>query len=107
MSRPRSEPLIFGHLPLSKALRAACTARLMSSRSPSATLAITSPVAGLYDGNVLPDAASTNLPSINILRGLPTKSCTRLCICGATAVAIFNLLIQDAAGRVILLYFDL
>ncbi len=50
----------------SNARRAAATARLMSSASPSATDASSSPVAGLCVSNFLPEAASTHLPSISI-----------------------------------------
>lgn len=59
------------HGPL-KALRAAATARSMSSRSPSATCASSSPVAGLRLSNVLPDAAATHRPSISISFALPS-----------------------------------
>src|ERR1700733_6244070 len=52
--------------PSSKALRAAVTARSTSSLSASGTRAITSPVAGLYTGKVLPDAARTKRPSISM-----------------------------------------
>jgi len=38
----------------------------MSSASPSATVASSSPVAGLCVSNFLADAASTHLPSISI-----------------------------------------
>src|SRR6185295_19472093 len=61
--RPRSRALTFDHLP-SNALRAAVTARSMSSLSASATSASVSPVAGFGVVNVLPDAASTHCPSI-------------------------------------------
>src|ERR1035438_1120840 len=59
----------------------------MSSRSPSATCARTSPVAGLYVGKVLPEAEFTNWLLINICRGLRINSSTRLCI-GAVLVAV-------------------
>ena len=60
MIRPRSDGVIRLHGPVSKARRAAATARSMSSASPSATRARISPVAGLGVSNVLPDAASTH-----------------------------------------------
>src|SRR5271156_6264884 len=85
--RPRSEGEILDHGPELKAARAAFTARSMSSRSPAATLARTSPVAGLYVGKVLPEAASTHLPLIRILRFFATKPLTLLSGC-ITAVAI-------------------
>ena len=66
------------HGPLSKALRAALTARLMSSASPSATLARVSPVAGLGVSNVLPDAASVHCPPMNSFRGAVVNSSTLL-----------------------------
>ena len=60
----RSDGVIRLHGP-SKAARAALTARLMSSASPSATCARVSPVAGFGVSKVLPDAASTNCPLMN------------------------------------------
>src|SRR5258706_14016758 len=71
--RPRSEGEIFDQGPESTAARAAFTARLTPSLSPSATRGRTSPVAGLYVGNVLPDAASTHLPVIRIFCVFETK----------------------------------
>jgi len=55
-----------GHGPDSKALRAALTARSMSSFCPSGTWATISCVAGSSTGKVLPLAAATHLPSISI-----------------------------------------
>ena len=49
-----------------EAQRAAATARLISSASPSATVASNSPVAGLCVSNFLPEAASIHFPSISI-----------------------------------------
>ena len=67
--------------PLSKALRAARTARLISSASPSATAARVSPVAGLGLSNVCSDAASTHCPYDEQLAGgggeLLRRSCQR------------------------------
>src|SRR5580692_9557161 len=54
MIRPRSDGVILPHGPSSNARRAARTARLMSSASPSAIWASVSPVAGLGVSNVLP-----------------------------------------------------
>ena len=65
MMRPRSDAVILLHGPASNALRAAFTARSMSSASPSATRARVSPVAGLGVSNVLPDAESVHCPSMN------------------------------------------
>src|SRR5580765_5729086 len=64
--RPRSRAFIFFHGPFSKAFRAALAALSTSALSPSATLAMTSPVAGLRVSKVLPLCASTHLPSISI-----------------------------------------
>src|SRR5690606_8317102 len=61
--RPRGD--MRDHAPDSKARRAATTARFTSSTSHAATWVITRPVAGFTVGNVLPEAASTNLPSMN------------------------------------------
>src|ERR1700722_13115252 len=66
ISWPRCEGDILLHGPSSKARRAAVTARSTSSLSASGTRAITSPVAGLYTGKVLPDAARTKRPSISM-----------------------------------------
>src|SRR5436190_23486665 len=51
--------------PSSNALRAALTARSTSALSPSATLQMTSPVAGLSVSNVLPETLSCHLPPMN------------------------------------------
>src|SRR5918999_3198547 len=71
MRRPRSRADIFDHLP-SKARRAAATALSMSALSPSATSASVAPVAGFGVVKVLPDSASTHLPSMKswYLRGV-------------------------------------
>src|SRR5262245_18537394 len=45
----------------------------MSSVSPSATLASTSPVAGLMLSNVLPETASTHFPPISIFLDRPSR----------------------------------
>src|SRR6202021_630444 len=66
ISCPRWEVDILLHGPSSKARRAAVTARSTSSASASGTWATTSPVAGLYTGKVLPDAARTKRPSISM-----------------------------------------
>src|ERR1051326_2640533 len=59
---PRPAAWIFlRHGPLSKAVRAAATALSTSAASASATLVMTSPVAGLRVGKVLPEAESTHL----------------------------------------------
>src|SRR5690348_2871609 len=76
MIRPRSDGLILLHGPSSNAFLAAVTARLMSSASPSAIRASVSPVAGLGVSKVLPDAAFTNCPLMNIWRGAPMNSST-------------------------------
>ena len=51
----------------SKARRAPSIARCISAVEPSATWPMTSSVAGLTLSKVLPESASTSLPSINIL----------------------------------------
>src|SRR5260370_25242795 len=78
MRRPRSEGVMRPQGPLSKAVRAALTARFMSSASPSATLASVSPVAGLGVADVFPEAASVHCPSMNSLRGAAVNSSTLL-----------------------------
>lgn len=55
------------HTPLSKAPRAARTARSTSRSSPLGTLAKTSPVPGSVSEEVLPPMASTCSPLMNIL----------------------------------------
>src|ERR687890_374152 len=69
--RPRSRAETCDHLP-SRALRAAATALSMSALSPSETSARVAPVAGLGVVKVLPDSASTHLPSMKswYLRGV-------------------------------------
>src|SRR5271166_2763757 len=71
--RPFSDGLTLAQLPSSKARRAAATVRSTSALSPSGTLAITAPVAGLYTSKVLPEAAPTILPSISIFDERPRK----------------------------------
>ena len=58
----RSLPDIFGHGPLSNALRAASMARCASSRPALATSAIFSPVDGANVGNVSPDFGAVHSP---------------------------------------------
>lgn len=53
---------IVDHGPLSNASLAARTAFSTSSLPASATSAISSPVAGLYDVKVFPETESTNCP---------------------------------------------
>jgi len=60
--RPRSDGVMRSHGPSSNAFRAAATARLTSSASPSAMWASVAPVAGLGVSNVLPEAASAYWP---------------------------------------------
>src|SRR5580693_9014660 len=89
--RPRSEGVILDHGPVSNAARAALTARSMSSLSPSATRDRTSPVAGLYVGNVFAEGASTHLPLMRILCVRATNFETFWSSSGAYAVvAIFR-----------------
>jgi len=64
--RPRSDGLILPQRLSSNARRAAATAKSPSALSPSDTLAITPPVAGLHTAKVLPETAPTILPSISI-----------------------------------------
>src|SRR5277367_6864738 len=78
MMRPRSDGVIRLQGPSSNALRAAATARLTSSASPSAIRASVSPVAGLGVSNVLPDAASVHCPLMNSFRGAAVNSSTVL-----------------------------
>ncbi len=61
----RTDGFMADHGPLSKARRAAWTARSISAAAPAEALAKTSPVAGLMTSNVSPDRAGTNLPSMN------------------------------------------
>src|SRR5919112_3477285 len=69
--RPRSRAETFDQGP-SKARRAAATALSMSALSPSETSARVAPVAGFGVVKVLPDSASTHLPSMKswYLRGV-------------------------------------
>ena len=63
--RSLTVPGIFGQGPSSKALRAALTAMSMSAASPSATSMMTVSSWGFMVLKVLPDTASTNLPSMS------------------------------------------
>src|ERR1700722_17142083 len=76
--RPRSAAEIFRHGPLSKAACAARTALSTSAESASATWAITSPVAGLMVGNVLPDSLLTHRLLINSLVALTATGVSTL-----------------------------
>ena len=68
MTRPRCDAFMRRQGESSaKALRAARTARSMSSACPCATWASSSSVAGFRVANVLPDAASTHSPPISSL----------------------------------------
>ena len=71
--RPFSAGLTLAQIPLSKARRAAATAKSTSALSASGTLAITAPVAGLNTSKVLPEAALAILPSISIF-GEPPRN---------------------------------
>ena len=66
-TRARSEELARRHSPVSNDRRAAATAAPMSSGPPSATWAITSPVAGLRTGSYRPEREGVGLPSIQRL----------------------------------------
>src|ERR1051325_3698983 len=88
MSLPRSLGVIRRHGPDSKARRAALTARLMSSLSPSATRAMTEPSAGLKTSKVLPDAAETHLPAIRLCLGLVSHAAMRELVAGPERLAV-------------------
>src|SRR6185436_4076485 len=83
----------------SKARRAAATARSMSTRSPSATWASVSPVAGLMLGKVLPDAAATHFPSINIFFGPLSRKAGRTPAAEAVFVVITGFLLVPRSIR--------
>ena len=68
--RPRSAASIVLHGPVSSARRAALTALSTSAALPAATLAITSPVAGLNVSNSPPSTGSIHLLSMNSLVSL-------------------------------------
>src|SRR6201986_5279861 len=93
MRRPLSDGVMRLHGPLSKALRAALTARLMSSASSSATLARGSPGAGLGVSTVLPDAAAVHCPPMNSFRGAVVNSSTLL-----STVTVMKYLISFNSG---------
>ena len=100
-SRPRSDAVIFRHGPSSKARRAARTARSTSSLSASATVVSTVPVAGLYTGKVLPDAAPTHSSSINSLCGCARKSDAAVLslLSNATVFTVSSLRVSASARR--------
>src|SRR5271170_1941911 len=71
---PRSLGVMRCHGPDSNARRAADTARLISSTSPSATRAMREPSAGLKTSKVLPEADETQRPLIRCCRGLDSQA---------------------------------
>src|ERR1700674_5904565 len=75
---PRSEGVMVAHGPDSRARRAACTAASMSALSPSATRAMTLPVAGFMTSKVLPETAGTHLPLMSIFFGVARNCVTGL-----------------------------
>src|SRR6516225_2508566 len=66
----RSDAFIFGQGPLSKARRAALTARSTSSARPRSTVVSISPVAGFMTSIVLPETHPSDLLSIQSRPGL-------------------------------------
>ena len=86
-SLPRSEAVIAGQGPDSKARRAARTARSMSALSPSATRAMVAPVAGFFTSKVFSEAAATHLPSISSLFGVARNWATVREVCGSLSAA--------------------
>src|SRR5499425_83156 len=102
MIRPRSDVVILLQGPSSNALRAARTARSMSSASPSATRARVSPVAGSGVSNVLPDAASAHCPLMNSFRGAAMNSSTlrsRVTVMDAHLPLLLVLIVRQATRR--------
>src|SRR5262245_55069552 len=90
-SRPRSAASIVAHGPDSTALRAALTALSTSLALPSATLAITSPVAGLYVSNDLPSTGSTHSLLMRSLVWVMAGAAGRCLIAaGAAMVAVLS-----------------
>jgi hypothetical protein len=92
ISRPLSRASIFAQGPDSNALRAALTAKSISAASPSATWAITSSVAGLMVGNVLPLLASCHLSPMRIL---VWRTLGAAVLGACNVVAMTNLLIES------------
>src|ERR1700719_1776649 len=86
---PRCDAVILRHGPFSNAARAAATALSTSAASASAIRASSSPVEGLMDGNVFPEALFTHCP---LIRSLVAPILTFGSIT-VVAVAIFNLLL--------------
>src|SRR5450432_3252172 len=70
MSAPRCAAVILRQGPFSNAARAAATALSTSAASASAIWVISSPVEGLMDGKVLPEALLTHWPLIRSLVAL-------------------------------------
>ena len=69
-ARARIAPLVRGHEPLSNALRAAAIATSMSPTSPFGYVPTTTSCPGLTRSKRLPDDASTDFPSIVILKSI-------------------------------------
>src|ERR1700756_5240515 len=93
---PRPEAVIFlRHGPLSKAARAAATALSTSAASASATLVMTSPVAGLRVGKVLPEAESTHLLLMSSLFAETFTVGSKTVV----AVAMFSSSLAETSGK--------
>ena len=89
------------HLPDSKARRAAATARSTSSLSQAAILAMTSPVAGLTQSKVCPEAASTYLPSMKACVRKVRRVASRFQSCADSISAMARLLsLREGFGSV-------
>ena len=69
-ARARIAPLVRGHDPLSKAFRATEIARSTSPTSPFGYVPTTTSCPGLIRSKRLPDDASTDFPSIVILKSI-------------------------------------
>src|SRR5829696_7787750 len=97
--RPRADGVMRAQGPLSKARRAAFTAKSTSALSPSATRATTSPVAGSVTSKVLPDWAGTHLPSIRRWRSFDSHSWIAGGTLGETAGMSARMFIGDFSLR--------
>src|SRR2546421_9574754 len=84
----RSEAVIAGQGPDSKARRAARTAASISALSPSAARAIVAPFAGFLTSKVFSEAAGSHLPSISSFLAVATNCATGRDIWGSFITAL-------------------
>src|SRR6202045_1830175 len=91
----RSDGVMLAHGEDSNARRAAWTAASTSAASPSATRAITRPVAGFVTSKVLPEAAATHLPLISSFFGVARNCVTGFDVRTSLRTAFISCLLNN------------